>query len=278
MGLLRIDNFILSLKTSDNIIAICNAEKKYIHDSYPTIGGRKYAFTAYRNAVKINDFPDKKRKLVLKKLTPDKEELRDYLIGYKKQIKKEHKNLKLIKDCDGYIEKARSLIKNSGFIDNVLGFAALTGRRVAEIGCTAEFEYPKENSEKNIQHLTFSGQLKTRNRADVKPYLIPCLSSTIELKECFNIFRSKYTRYLGQPKLFHNNSKDLSMAVKKHFSSFVEGDIASKDLRAVYATITCRRFKNDNKQTDQTYIADILGHSEFDLTTCQSYFDYRLDV
>ena len=163
------------------------------------------------------------------------------------------------------------LLSSKSYINRVLALAALTGRRVAEIGCTAEFIPFSENI------VVFKGQLKTKGK-ECKDYKIPLLSTTKPIITCLKGMRLDMPQYINNPATFHSNcSKELSLRVKKHFSEFVEGDITAKDLRAIYATIACAKYKKDNRKTPQCYYSEILGHSEDDLNTCNSYFDFYLD-
>jgi len=104
------------------------------------------------------------------------------------------------------------------------------------------------------------------------------LSTTKPIITCLKGMRLDMPQYINNPATFHSNcSKELSLRVKKHFSEFVEGDITAKDLRAIYATIACAKYKKDNRKTPQCYYSEILGHSEDDLNTCNSYFDFYLE-
>jgi integrase len=268
VGLVHIEGFINSLNNSKNTFELCKQEKFFIDNNYSTIGSRKYIYSLYRHEVK-KYCSNIIQKTVFNYFKLTENEICIYKKQYKEKVKIEQNNLKQIFDYKGYITKAEIFIDSNNFIDNVLGFASLTGRRVAEIGCTADFNLDIPG------HLIFKGQLKTKDVVLYDAFVIPSLTNTISLYESFKKFRVSFPKYLNNPRKFHDNcSKDLNVRVKKHFSSFVEGDISPKDLRAIYATIACKLLKTNNKQTDQSYIADILGHSKDDLTTCNSYFDY----
>lgn len=272
MSATKIEKFINNLSNTTDIEDRCKQEKSYIDANYHTLGSRKYTFTLYRNAVKDSSLNDSTKKIAFNILKLTAEETFSYKEDYKQKVKEEQNNLKLIFDYQGYINKAESLIKSNHFITSVLGFAALTGRRVAEIACSAEFQLHSPS------HLMFTGQLKTKGRGDIGSYIIPCLSAPIVIVNEFKLFRTNFPRYIGEVRSFHNNnSKDLSVQAKKHFSDYVEGVVKPKDLRAIYATIACKIIKQNSRQSDQSYIADILGHDENDLSTCNSYIDYRIE-
>ena len=271
MGGLRIENFIRNLENETNIQNVCITEKDYIDNHYSTIGSRKKTYSLYRKAVNDNKFSIELKKIVLDILKLSNEEMIEYKKDYREKVKHEHDNLRYINDVQGYIETAISLLQSKNFIDKVLGFAAITGRRVAEIGSTAEFELHTP------QHLIFKGQLKTKDSNYYDSYIIPILMNTYDFITHFRFFREQYKKYLNNPDTFHNScSKDLSFKVKVHFSKFVEGVITPKNLRAIYATITSNEFNKNTRKTNQSYVADILGHSPDDLNTVNSYFVFKL--
>ena len=228
--------------------------------------------TATKYHLSIIDFKHLIKKYnVVRNLRLTKEETNIVNINYKTKIKIEQSNLKLIKNPQGLIDRAISLLSSNSYINRVLALATLTGRRVAEIGCTAEF-IPFNN---NI--VIFKGQLKTKGKECVD-YKIPLLTTIKPIITCLKTMRLDKPEYINNPDKFHSNcSKELSLKVKKYFSEFVEGVITAKDLRAIYATIACAKYKQDSRKTAQCYYSEILGHSENDLNTCNSYFDFYLE-
>ncbi len=272
MGGLRIENFLKNIENETNIQNVCTVEKEYIDKYYSTIGSRKKTYSLYRKAVNDTKFSIDNKKIVLDILKLSNEEMIEYKKDYKEKVKNNHDSLRIIKDVQGYIETAISLIQSNNFIDKVLGFSAITGRRVAEIGATAEFELHTP------QHLIFKGQLKTKESKYYDSYIIPILMNTYDFITHFRFFREQYTKYLNNPNAFHNScSKDLSFKVKVHFSKFVEGVITPKNLRAIYTTLASNEFNKNTRRTHQSYIADILGHSPEDLNTVNSYFVFKLN-
>ena len=315
MGRLRIDDFYnkIGVCTSDEeLLNICNLEKEYITNNYNTLESRKASFTIYRNGFvdpylknKFDNYKDIYKDIIeisknktmdinillqtatkhhlsiidfkhlikkynaVRNLKLTKDETNTINNNYKAKIKKEQSNLKLIKNSQGLIDKAISLLSSKSYINRVLALATLTGRRVAEIGCTAEFIPFNKNT------VIFKGQLKTKGK-DCSDYKIPLLTTTKPIISCLKGLRLDMPKYINNPAKFHSNcSKELSLRVKKYFSEFVEGDITAKDLRAIYATIACDKYK-PKRMTDQCYYSEILGHSEDDLNTCNSYFDFEL--
>lgn len=272
MGYLRVKEFIDLASKTKNIKTICYIEKKYLDDNYSTIGSRKTSYSAYRKEIKESFLNENLKNICLNTFKLNHEETSQYKQEYNSKVIIEHDNLKRIFNYKDYISKAISLLEATNYPDIVLGFAALTGRRVGEIGCTADFLF------KNDDEVLFTGQLKTRIKVDNTKYVIPVLYNSKDLIKKFKGFRNVYTRYLNSPIKFHDNiSKYLGLKVKKHFSSFVEGDITPKDLRSIYSTIVLATMKKNKSQSDQRYVAVILGHGDDDLNTSNSYFDYRLN-
>ena len=271
MGCLRVKEFIGVVGKTKDITSICSIEKKYLDDNYSTIGSRKTAYSAYRKGFKESFLNENLKEKCINTFKLTREEMSEYKQDYNSKVVAEHDNLKLIFNYKEYIKKAVSLLDAKNYPDKVLGFAALTGRRVGEIGCTADFLF------KNKQEVTFTGQLKTRVEEDDVYYDIPVLYNSEDLIKKFEDFRNVYIQYLNLPEKFHNNiSKYLSLNVKKHFSEFVEGDVTPKDLRSIYSTIVLATMKKNKSQSDQRYVAVILGHGDDDLNTSNSYFDYVL--
>jgi len=315
MGRLRINEFYnkIDVCSSDKeLINICDLEKEYITNSYNTLESRKATFSIYRNGFvdcylknKFDNYKDIYKDIIeisknmdinillktatkyhlsiidfkhlikkynaVRNLRLTKDETNTINVNYKAKIKKEQSNLKLIKNPQGIIDKAISLLTSKSYINRILALATLTGRRVAEIGCTAEFIPFNKNT------VIFKGQLKTKGKY-CSDYKIPLLTITEPIITCLKGLRLDMPQYINNPAIFHSNcSKELSLRVKKHFSEFVEDDITAKDLRAIYATIACSKYKKDSRKTAQCYYSEILGHSENDLNTCNSYFDFYLE-
>lgn len=278
-----INNFLQKVE-NNNIKNLCENEKKYIDNNYSTIGSRKNTYSKYRMRLENSNLKEELKLEIKKFFRLDKEERDQFKQDGILQVNNDHLNLRTIKDVGGYIEMGISLIKSSSYVEKILGFCSLTGRRPAEIGCSADF------SPIDITHLEFSGQLKTRGTDSLKPYVIPCLMNTNEFLRCWQDFRKQHTKNLidkDKNKLddfssvqladkFHNSySKDMSMRVKKYFRNFVTGEIQTKNLRAIYGCIAMSKFNKDTNKSNQRYLAEILGHSDNDLNTANSYIDFN---
>jgi integrase len=308
-------NAVSACKTDEQLTAICSSEKQYINQNYSSLASQKDSFTKYRNGMKafylkpkhadcnvlfdavIDLYKKKDTDKMLEIATKHKVSLsalkkaftvyatvRKYLKledsetidlnkTYNIQVRTDMTILKKIKDVDGYISKARGLLNDKSYITRILALAALTGRRVAEIGTSASFELIADAD----NEILFDGQLKTKGR-DCPAYKIPVLANPTDLVLTLQELRTKKPQFINDSVKFHDaSSKHLSVGVKLYFSEFVEGNITPKDLRAIYATICCKLLKNNDRKTPQSYYAEILGHSESDHATCNSYFDYYID-
>jgi len=283
-----INNFLRNLENNSNINSICLTEKQLIDKNYTTIGSRKTAYTKYRMRV-LNSDLKKELKLEVKNIFRlDKEERDQFKQEGVLQVNNDHLNLRTIKDIAGYIEMGIYLIKSTSYIEKILGFCCLTGRRPAEIGCSSDFK-PED-----INHLEFTGQLKTKGTNSLKSYVIPCLINTNDFLKCWYDFRKQHTKNVFKEIFkneeynlddfkctqladkFHSSySKDMSMRVKKYFRKFVTGEIQTKNLRAIYGCIAISKFNKDTNKSDQRYLAEILGHSDNDLNTANSYIDFK---
>ena len=153
----------------------------------------------------------------------------------------------------------------------------MTGRRSAEIGCTAVL---KPTDDKNL--VIFKGQLKLKNRFNIESYTIPLLSDYESINNTLQSIRKQKPQFIDKPLLFNGiASKELGIRAKKHFKDTVEGDIQVKNLRAIYATIAydnyCRSSSNSYITVSMnSYFSKILGHEESDVVTCGSYIDFCL--
>jgi hypothetical protein len=273
---------ITACKSISDVVAKGKAENAYLNREYATIASLKNGFTAYRNYLKANISINKKlsRKPLLEtilnelRLTPEQQTSFNQVKHI--DIKANKSNLREIYNIDAYLKVASGLLDSKSYLDNILGLCALTGRRVAEIGCTAEFKYIDK------QVLEFAGQLKTKERLDVAPYQIPTLFNATKLMQALAKIREVKKQFIDEPELFHNaTSKDLSVRVKKHFSGLFEGEPKVKDLRAIYALISFTNFSKvaTNKRVDRdVYFSSILGHSKDDITTCGSYVDFFINA
>ena len=166
------------------------------------------------------------------------------------------------------ILKAQELLSASSLYDRILGLACLTGRRAAEIGCTAQFQ-PLRN-----EWMLFDGQLKGKTRV-VGKYEIPVLAEGEAIVDAINSVRQQRPVWKDNTILFHDcGSRELSLRVKRHFSDFIDTPTV-KDLRAAYAEVCYREFGNVTIAKSR-FFSNILGHGENDNLTGQSYLDFYI--
>lgn len=271
---------IVHLKSKTSVVERLNKERIYLEENYSTVNSLKNGFTIYRNFLKSNLSVDLKidgeplLNICLEVLRLTFEQQQEFNKLKYTDVKQNKSNLRLIPNVDDYINKNVSLLDSPYFIDNVLGLSALTGRRVAEIACTAKL---KKYSDKEA---IFEGQLKTKNRDDVLPYTIPLLADFDIINESLNKIRDLKPRYINNVELFHNScSKTLSIKTKEIYKGLFEGEPKAKDLRGIYSTICFHEFnkKVENKHIDRdVYYSLILGHGKDDIYTCGSYVDFYI--
>jgi hypothetical protein len=124
--------------------------------------------------------------------------------------------------------------------------------------------------------LVFDGQAKTRGAvsAQTAPYPIPVLAEPQLVLDAFARLRDTYDcANLTNEQVHNRTSKTLNGYVAQFFSDDAGTAMMPKDLRAAYATIAWEWFAPPHI-AQSAYFARILGHSELDLVTVQSYIDF----
>lgn len=274
MGISRIEWFVNAVKPQNNLnvmAAICDDEMLYLRGNYETSSMRR-ALTNYRNAVKNAGLDTEKTKTVLDRLILSNAEKGKLIDSKNKEISATHSKLRPIYEIDTYIDVANGLLDDSGYLLQIVGLCALTGRRAAEIGCTATFEVIENDPTK----ILFSGQLKTKGRGELDAYTIPVLGDSAKIVETLQTIREKKAVYINEPEKFHNAaSKELNRRVKKLFPFVSDDRLSVKDLRAIYAELNYM-FNDDPTITKNSYMASVLGHGVDDLTTVNSYLDFYI--
>ena len=256
-------------------------EVQYLENACSSINFLKTTFTKYRNYLKQNLSPKAKigetllLPLLLDSLRLTKSQQQEFNNAKSSEIKLAKNSLRAIYYVDEYIKVASSLLDSVSYLDKIIGLCALTGRRAAEIACTAKFTLVNEAI------IVFEGQLKTKERIDCLPYQIPVLGHPNKIVGALKAIRELKPQLIDNPTLFHDTaSKDLSIRVKKHFSKLLEGVPKIKDLRAAYATICCNEFHKTpaNRRTDRdVFFSRVLGHAKDDISTCASYVDFYIE-
>lgn len=283
MTISRVEDFYTKIKNMDGLKDIKKAailELEYLNDNCGSIGSLKTTLSNYKSYLK-DHFHNKKvskrnvGQFLCEVLKLTEEQSYGYNIQYLKKVKLKNTQRRKIYDSDLYLNKAKSLLSAISVYDRILGLCALTGRRSAEIGCSAIF---KETADEGF--IEFDGQLKTKGKKKVKPYKIPVLANFYDLNNTLISIREVKPFFINNPRKFNKiASKDLGMRARKHFSDFIEGHVQVKDLRAIYAAITYDNYLKSSKDgysdmSDSAFFAKYLGHSEDDLHTCTTYKEF----
>ena len=287
MSICKVETFYDSIKKYTNVVDVtkrAKLEADYLNKACGSTASLKRYFTMYRNYLKSKIGTQKLIEsqpllnLLLSILTLDEKQQAEFKTAHHLEISHGQRNLRKIYDVEKYLSTAVGLLSSISVYDKILGIAALTGRRPAEIACSAVLA-PIAN---NDYAALFSGQLKAKDRIDVAPYEIPLLHEYIAIARALASIREAKPQFMNKPLLFNSTaSGELGIRVKRHFAELIEGDIQAKNLRAIYALLSFDQF---NKQSNDGYVtismnsyfSKVLGHSENDVVTCGSYIDFCL--
>ena len=215
--------------------------------------------------------------LLLSKFSLNLEQQKQFKTSHILEVSNAQKNLRKIYDIQKFIDTGVNLLNAISVYDRILGLCALTGRRPAEIGCTAAL---KPMVDKHFA--LFEGQLKAKDRHNIEPYVIPLLGEYKSINDTLQSIRKQKPQFIDQPLMFNSiASKELGIRAKKHFKDIVEGDIQVKNLRAIYATIAYDNYCKSSSAgyitvSMNSYFSEVLGHGENDVVTCGSYIDFCL--
>ena len=285
MSICQVESFYDAIKkcrTKDAVITRARQEVDYLNAECGSVGSLKRYYSKYRNFLKSHLNSNyivsgvSLLELLLGVLRLDDVQQVSFTKQQRKEISQAQGRLRKIYDTDKYLSVAVGLLSAVSVYDRILGVAALTGRRVAEIACTASLEPCKDNEFRAI----FSGQLKTKGRNDVVPYEIPLLHNYDAIAKTLKGVQETNPQFANNPELFNATaSSRLSEQVKKHFTGLFEGEPKAKDLRAIYALLSFNKFQQQGEGEFVTvsinkYFASILGHSIDDVVTCGSYIDF----
>lgn len=285
MSICQVENFydvIQKYKTKEAVLKRARQEVDYLQKQCGSIGSLKRYFSKYRNFLK-NKVDNRilvsgvsLLSLLLETLRLNEMQQASFTKEQRQEISRAQGTLRKIYDTDKYLNVAVGLLGAVSVYDRILGVAALTGRRVAEIGCTANLARCEGDNFKAI----FTGQLKTKGRTDVIPYEIPLLYNYDSVVKVLKGIQEDKPQFADNSALFNATaSNKLSAAVKKHFAGLFEGEPKTKDLRAIYALLAFNKFQAGEQSefvsiSINKYFANILGHSVDDVVTCGSYIDF----
>jgi hypothetical protein len=260
-----------ALENKDPVKALkklCVAENKALRKHFDSLTTLRRYYTYYRNICR--EVLDKKTlPLCLEILNLTYEEIILLNNQYAKKVASEHRDLRPLKNYEKMIVVASDLLDAESIYDRILGLAFLTGRRAAEIACTAQFQPLRKN------WMLFDGQLKGKTRI-LMTYEIPVLGESEAIICALKRIREQRPQWVDQPILFHDcGSRELSTRVKRHFSDFIDTPTV-KDLRAAYAEVCYDKFGSVRKAKTR-FFSDILGHGQDDNITGQSYIDFYIE-
>jgi hypothetical protein len=272
-------------KTLKDLNKRINTEVEYLNRCCGSVASLKRYFTMYRNYLKskIDTSQHIGSKslldLLLSKFRLNMEQQQIFKNNHVIEISQSQKNLRKIYDVQKFIDTGVNLLSSVSVYDKILALCALTGRRPAEIATSAIFS-PVDN---NKGQAIFTGQLKVKDRFDIKPYIIPLFADYQTINNTLQSIRRQKPQFIGKPLLFNSTaSRELGIRVKRHFNDIVEGDIKVKDLRAIYATIAYSNYSQSSAGyitvSMNSYFSKILGHGENDVVTCGSYIDFCLPI
>lgn len=273
MAIERITEFLeVARKTKmANLAGLASSEVDYLRPNYE-ISSLKKSLTNYRNAVKNSALKDASKKIIIENLILLDSEKADFTKAGVAKVDNDLRNLRPLYDIDGYLIHAEKLLNAPSYIDVIIGLCVLTGRRTAEIGCSATFE-KIENDDTGV---LFTGQLKTKGRGSLDAYRIPVLGNVDKIINALNNIRKSKPDLLNSPDIFHNRcSKEISGKVKKHFPKISNSLLTPKDMRSIYAEISYF-YADDSTIAKSKYMSSILGHSEDDNVTGLSYVDFYI--
>ncbi len=279
MGIQRIEQFVQAVNTTDdsNIEILCKNELDYLRKAYNVsdyeingvfsgLATYKAAITAYRKAVYMAD----NKSLALDHLKLSSDDTNRMVIQNGKSSMMNYKNrmngeVYSIENPEMVIELSMELIHKSSYIDNILGLALLTGRRVNEIGHGSEFNlceyddvYKSYHMFSDIMDIETLDMVMVKGISKKQTYLnnksgndkavIPVLCDPDTIINAMVDLRSR--KSFTSPEDFHNKaSKQLSEKVKKHYGEF-KGITTSHDLRKAYIRIVYDMMINPGVKND----------------------------
>ena len=185
----------------------------------------------------------------------------------------------IISNIDGYIDLSVKLCNAPSYADNILGIAALTGRRVSEVAYFSTFNHC-DNEEFNriygqygiiecdgllIENLAKKENYEMKdlrlkhNETFVNQVIVPVLYDADFILQAIEDLR--YKKSFDSHTQFHNQaSKELSKRVKKHYEEFL-GKCASHDLRKAYCRIVFDYYADMPEKAVLDFYAVILAQN-----------------
>ena len=277
MAIQRIESFLVNLdklQDENSISELCKNElaylrKEYNVKDYPDDNGvyaglatYKRTITDYRKAIYAVDNNHIAReffKLSLEDSVNIKyQNGKSAMKNYKNRM---NNNIFTIENPLEFIKTSIELLNARSYIDNILGLAALTGRRVNEIGYSCDFETCDYDDIYNTYHLfdeimdlealdmiyvygLSKKQTYLNDKTGNDTGIIPVLCDSNIVLNALGELRK--TKSFSDNADFHNKaSKELSRKVKKSYGDFL-GITTSHDLRKVYVRLAYDAMVNEN--------------------------------
>lgn len=252
----------------------CEDYKAFLIEQYPNNQTLKLQYSKARKLLDnyFIEAKDKQKLMECKTIfTLSESAMNEIKNEYMKKVvaKNNHQIAVTKEDVLKNIELAENLMCSEHPIDLIISVAVVTGRRFYEIACTAIFEsYPD-----NDKMLIFTGQAKTRQDYAHESFAIPCLSSYKKIAqslEKLRLMKPELMEYTSEQ--FNNSySRPINNAVKKkHKFKCVS---QPKDLRNIYLAY-CLKYLKPVLVSNNAYAAEILGHSNEDIQTANSYMTH----
>jgi integrase len=277
------------LKALDDIEAACTSEIERLRDAYSKSSVFSVV-TKYRKHLEAQGFSNHP---VMSFFKLSRAEYGNRRGAYKRKVAREMSELRPLFDWEGYINRATWLLKSDSYINVTMGLCALTGRRPGEILATARFEKTGEFTAK------FTGQLKTKGsdnaRDGYEVYLLTSADTVIEAlarlrtMKSFNASKVKPGETQGQM-INRLTANSQAKSVRRYFLEFASDyerangkpeNLRPLNLRSIYALLAWEMWGDvwlksiDSIDADETaFFAAMLGHSEGDTATAQSYRNF----
>ena len=250
---------------SDNQVKACRKLAKELRDNHTPSTARSY-LTKYRKAlIPLN-------KDVSAVLRIAKAEQNKIQAKQKKDVAKSNKALKPIRNYKQMIAVAEQLIKSGNLAKMTAGLCLLTGRRMSEVLKTAKFTNWGNNKNKAY----FTGQMKGKSDSKLKDkYAVYTLTDRADIKKAIKqVQQIANVKGLTAKQINSKYANTVNSACWKAFDTYI-GICTSKSLRKAYGTI-CKELYKESSQSDNSFLAEILGHGAEDLDTVNTYSGYYL--
>ena len=234
-----------------------------------TLAATRSTITRYRNYIKSQN-PEHAILFFFKLPRELNDNLND---NYKKKLKKQVSNLTPISktEVNSLIQIAIRDLQSDYYTRLCLALCLLTGRRPTELLLTASMQPTNKPYE-----VIFKGQAK-EGASKKGGYRIPVLHHSEKICSALEKLKSiapvhdlnvKQGETL-QTALNRRSSKTLASTARKNYN------VKPHELRALYAEYCTAKLKPSNSSKN-SFIADILGHNEGDISTANSYQKFTI--